>query len=1441
MINPVSLVIEKQWGQFDEPKEAKTMNVLRLFVGAMVLCGLLAIPATAQQNPADQGAADSAFMLIDRPAAVGDIDLAEASLYFFHDEQNVVATSVGFSWDNPNWVMDSAVWSPQADAAFNFFKTGYINNSLDSTNATRRFLCVGARVFGDGLPASPDPQQVITYYFHHVGPDTGNSLCIALDDYMEFRFVDLANVEYEPIWRGDVCTPNTRIDIIENPLNGHTYQFVKLRGWVSWHTARGMAESQGGYLATITDSIEADIVRRLLAYPGDEAWLGGTDERHEGFWTWITGEPWNYTNWYPGEPNASQPDEDYLLAQHILGGRWVDVFDDNTGYIIERDNETPSDTLVNLMQWPVSEGGNGHWYAIIPEWTSWYWADSLAGRFGIDGVTGHLATVRSAEENAFITNHVLVGAIPDTIIAMSPEYWMGGFMTIAGWHWVTGEPFDFQNWADTMPGGYPDYAALAIVGHGWDVNPPYPGQWVSVLPECGYGGYPCRWAVVEFDTPGHEPPLLNLTYWPESEGGNGHWYGLLLGPDTWAHARDYATTLLKDGQPGHLATATSMEENYFILQNVMEWPVWDTIITDTIPPRVPQAWMGGYQTNPGFWHWVTGEPFDYTNWGFGHPLDSMPEFVLAMQGGPGSVIPENPMPGEWMSIEPVCYLDCINCCASIVEFDTGPEHPPRTLYVPSEFPTIQMAIDSARHGDRVLVAPGIYHESLNFRGKAIRVASTDGPLVTTITNHRTANLVTFDHGEGSCTVLEGFTLRGGWMAVLCVGSGPTITHNICAGQNVWNWSAIGLAGEIIDVGDPTGDPRYSAVIGPASAVLVNNTIAHSANGGISSFSSIPPTIKNNIVAFNAHYGIHQQSLYSQPQPIIGYNDVYANNTQPGGSAHGNYINIPDPGPGAISADPIFMYNYTLDRYSPCIDAGDPHPMYNDPDSSRNDMGAVFHMQEPGGVTPTDEWIIVYCSGAINDVPPLPGSVIRAYDPDGVLCGQDIIRWDGSFGFMPVYRDDPYTNLDEGADPGDLIQFSINGNMVQSRPSVYWTTNGDVYEVCSFVSEQCVDIPLHVGWNLISWNVAFQGEIYDAFASIMGCLDVVHSFEEGALVFDPGLDAFNTLTQVDYRHGYWLRMHCEAVLTVCGNQILPWEVIYCEPGWNLVSYWPPDPFPVEDALHTLLLHLQQVMGFDYAAQVWLAGMGQFNTLTEMRPTFGYWAKVDRWLPIIYPGFFPMDCTSADIVVRDRNDGASSGGVETSRSWMSVYGDDISIDGHPLADGTRIEFRTGDAVCGEGVYADGRLKLTPIYGYDGSGEVSMLYPEENDGISVFVDDQQVYPDLNWTGEGARVRLSALSSDALGLPQAFALKQNYPNPFNPSTNVAFELPSDGHVNLSIYNVLGQKVRTVTDQHYPAGRWEVEWNGADDNGDRVATGIYFYRLTMGDEVRTRKMMLLK
>ncbi len=95
--------------------------------------------------------------------------------------------------------------------------------------------------------------------------------------------------------------------------------------------------------------------------------------------------------------------------------------------------------------------------------------------------------------------------------------------------------------------------------------------------------------------------------------------------------------------------------------------------------------------------------------------------------------------------------------------------------------------------------------------------------------------------------------------------------------------------------------------------------------------------------------------------------------------------------------------------------------------------------------------------------------------------------------------------------------------------------------------------------------------------------------------------------------------------------------------------------------------------------------------------------------------------------------------------------------------------------------------------------------------------------------------------GIPRDYALDQNYPNPFNASTVIKFNTKHDGNVRLTVYNILGQPVRTLVDEFRHYGPQAVDWDGADVSGRPVASGMYFYRLVTEDFTAVKKMVLLK
>jgi len=103
----------------------------------------------------------------------------------------------------------------------------------------------------------------------------------------------------------------------------------------------------------------------------------------------------------------------------------------------------------------------------------------------------------------------------------------------------------------------------------------------------------------------------------------------------------------------------------------------------------------------------------------------------------------------------------------------------------------------------------------------------------------------------------------------------------------------------------------------------------------------------------------------------------------------------------------------------------------------------------------------------------------------------------------------------------------------------------------------------------------------------------------------------------------------------------------------------------------------------------------------------------------------------------------------------------------------------------------------------------------------------------------------TDRLGIPKSFALSQNYPNPFNPTTLIRYTIPAvsdqPSKVSLKVYNILGQEVRTLINKKQAPGYYRVIWDGKDEDGAPVSSGIYFYRLVARDFVGVKKMILLK
>lgn len=146
------------------------------------------------------------------------------------------------------------------------------------------------------------------------------------------------------------------------------------------------------------------------------------------------------------------------------------------------------------------------------------------------------------------------------------------------------------------------------------------------------------------------------------------------------------------------------------------------------------------------------------------------------------------------------------------------------------------------------------------------------------------------------------------------------------------------------------------------------------------------------------------------------------------------------------------------------------------------------------------------------------------------------------------------------------------------------------------------------------------------------------------------------------------------------------------------------------------------------------------------------------------------------------------------------------------------------------------------FNRSFTVDGLLQDENCEIVVFVQSHTTREVLQSAKDSlTTLDPSGVEEDIEALPGSFFLAQNYPNPFNASTIIAFNLPKPAPVVLEIYNLPGQLVRTVVGGGREAGSNQIAWDGLDEGGEEVSSGIYFYRLRAGTWSQTKRLSLLR
>jgi hypothetical protein len=515
------------------------------------------------------------------------------------------------------------------------------------------------------------------------------------------------------------------------------------------------------------------------------------------------------------------------------------------------------------------------------------------------------------------------------------------------------------------------------------------------------------------------------------------------------------------------------------------------------------------------------------------------------------------------------------------------------------------------------------------------------------------------------------------------------------------------------------------------------------------------------------------------------------------------------------------------------------------------------------IAPTGVWQVQVCSAGLTDSVPGPVMYTRLYSglaynaPDG-----DYI----TFAFdntAPVFNSGENYWITVKAPAGILYPgaahntgFTTGRSFYESNtdttawiPLVITTERAWIMRSYDVIASTLttLNVALATGWNLIS-NPVTNPIPGDSVRQLYPTSVNAYAFE-----FAGGYVQRYRLAN---GKGYWEKFPAAVSNSITGTPRTR-DSIAVNAGWNIIG-------SISNTVDTSTI-VSVPPGI--RASAWFAYAGGYTQTTQIIPGKGYWVKANAIGKFVFAN--PLTAPAK-----------TSGGVSAADVLHSVTITDANGNSQTLYFGADANNEVPVAMYDMPPAAPAGAFDARFESADG-GTMAKTHAAKVDDATEFVIDVQstAYPlTVTWNvsggtaayqlgdgnggkafaaremvGEGSikvtNSGVSRLTIKLIGngqLPTEFALNQNYPNPFNPTTNIRYALPIDSKLTMEVYNVLGQRVRTLVNTDMVAGYHEVEWNGRGNEGQQLASGVYFLQMAAkGANGKSfsdiRKLMLLK
>ncbi|HOD54205.1 MAG TPA: T9SS type A sorting domain-containing protein, partial [Candidatus Cloacimonadota bacterium] len=522
--------------------------------------------------------------------------------------------------------------------------------------------------------------------------------------------------------------------------------------------------------------------------------------------------------------------------------------------------------------------------------------------------------------------------------------------------------------------------------------------------------------------------------------------------------------------------------------------------------------------------------------------------------------------------------------------------------------------------------------------------------------------------------------------------------------------------------------------------------------------------------------------------------------------------------------------------------------------------------------------------AINSLPLQIADEIAVFDGQYCVGALQILNTNPAGYSIVTSLDNSATPAIDGFTVGNSLQFKLWDAISQTEYAGYeiyadyiagdstFTANGSASYHLQAYPVITQNIPLAEGWNIVSFNVVSnQPNVASVFSPLVNDNQLVKVQNESGLAFEylSTLNQWiNQINEVQSTEGYYVKVNNNTNLSSTGYHTPTPLTIPLSEGWNLIAYPYLNQQQAMPLLETLISNnsLVKIMNESGQAIEHLPIIGWVNELQHFNAGKGYAIKVAQNTNLVYPA----ESTTANIMVSQLKDNPiqrkqanhkeiAAKNPHFQKAWsgngykhfnLYVLADDYL--NAQLSAGDEIAVYDEDVCVGTHAVSETDSYFSIICSMKDNDETVNGYTPGNQYSLRIFKNQTEYDTIEYVkisgddfysaGGTTLLRVSnMLSADDLSLPKVTAIQSIYPNPFNPETTVQYSLHKADRVEIEIYNIKGQKVKTLINEQQNAGHYQVSWQGKDSNGKSVASGMYFCRLKTTSKTLTRKMMLIK